>query len=63
MKHKSEAFMKHEGHPKGGGKANIAKHSHEMGSKDGHIPHAGHGLHPDHKMLHEDAFHKNEHHG
>lgn len=41
----------------------VARHGHSQGHKDGHIPHAGHGMHPNHPMLHSDGFHKNEHHG
>lgn len=56
------AFKEHEGKGKGGSK-DVAKHAHVSDHKDGMIPHAGHGLHPDHPMLHNDGFHKNEHHG
>lgn len=60
---KSMKYGKHEG-PKSGGKSDVGYHSHtSKDSKGGHIPHAGHGLHPDHPMLHSDEFHKNEHHG
>lgn len=58
-----EAFKAHEGHPKDGGKMDIAKHSHHDGGAHGHIPHAGHGLAPDHPMLHSDDFHLNKSHG
>lgn len=64
MAHKGE---KHHGKLDGGhdGKhgQGVAKHGHEQGNKHGIVPHAGHGLHPDHKMLHHDHFHLNKHHG
>ena len=34
--------------------------SERMEKHGGKMPHAGHGMHPDHPMLHSDKFHKNE---
>src|ERR1700727_982695 len=37
-----------------------AKVDHKANAKMGHTPHSGHGMSPDHPMLHSDSFHKNE---
>ena len=63
MKGYSKAFTEHEGKPKGG-TMDVGKHGHSAhDGKQGHVPHAGQGLAPDHPMLHHDGFHKNEDHG